>query len=61
MITVHYREHEFGPEKPRLRIWVDGWLPDQFEVVDHNDFQNAKALMERLRVVKFQHHGADED
>jgi hypothetical protein len=52
---IHYREHEFGPVKPRYRVWSDAWFNDQFEVVDYDEFHKFKALAEKLGIT-FKHH-----
>jgi len=47
-MKVNYREHEFGPAEPRMRVWTDEMSGyGQFEVISHEDFLMLKALSER--------------
>jgi hypothetical protein len=46
--VIGFLEHEFGPAKPRMRVHRPGWLPDQFEIMDYDDFQTFKRLAERV-------------
>jgi hypothetical protein len=44
---LEYRRHEEA-QKPRMRLRQSNWWPDQFEVVDYDDFQAFKAMCEKL-------------
>lgn len=56
--TVHWRWDNTA--KSHVRVWVDGWFGDQFEVWTNITFHSFKVLAETLGI-KFKFYAWDED
>jgi hypothetical protein len=49
MLKIYYREHD----SERFRIWPEGWVGDQFEIVDRVAFKQYREMSEKLGIVTF--------
>lgn len=48
-MKVHCRVHEFGPVKPKMRVWTDEMIGyGQFNVVDFNVVNDLHVVLGRL-------------
>lgn len=54
----HVRAHEFGPTKPRVRIWTDD-SNGQFNVVAFDDVEKLKMLLDKMGVGSITPHHCD--
>jgi len=61
MITVHARQHEFGPKEPRIRLWTNHDLPDVFSVVPLHDAEILCVLLNSLNIGYIKLHDSDCD
>jgi hypothetical protein len=59
MITVHARQHEFGPKEPRIRLWKDG--DTGFVVVPLHDAEAFHDMLDFMGLghIKFHHLDCD--
>lgn len=49
-MELFYHEHEFGPAKPRMRVWRENWFSDQFEVLTAEEFEQLEKLCQRFTI-----------
>jgi hypothetical protein len=58
----HVRAHEFGPQKPRIRIWTDEMSQyGQFNVVSFDDVQALCDLLGKLGIGSVVVHQDDDN
>lgn len=61
-MNLHIRAHEFGPARPRLRVWTDEMQPyGQFNVASHTDVDVFVTLGMKLMVLNVHVHHCDKD
>lgn len=47
-MILTYREHEFGPAEPRMRVWTEQQaMYGQFEVVEWDDFVKLRDFCQK--------------
>lgn len=61
MITVHARQHEFGPKEPRIRLWTNYEVGDMFVIVPLHDAEILCALLNKLNIGYIKLHNIDCD
>lgn len=47
MLKYWYSEHKSGTN-PRMRVWLDGWASDMFEVLSPSDFAALENAVDNM-------------
>lgn len=56
-MKFHCREHSFA-NRPDMRVWLDDWASDSFEIMSYGDLNTLAALLEKVST-KVQFHHCD--